>query len=93
MHTLFDVRTSIPNFQYVTPPRVHDVNVLDVIHDEFSRFYIRDKAYIDFKWLFTLHWHGAYYVTRAKDNMRFQRIYSRTVDRKAGVLYDRIGML
>ena len=93
MHTLFDVKTSIPSFLHITSAKVHDVNVLDVIRFEQGSFYIMDKAYIDFERLFTLHKQGAYYVTRAKDNMCFRRIYSQPVDKKTGVLYDQIGML
>jgi Domain of unknown function (DUF4372)/Transposase DDE domain len=93
MHTLFDVNTSIPSFIHITNAKLHDVNVLDIICFEQGSFYIMDKAYIDFDRLFKLHKQGAYYVTRAKDNMCFRRIYSKPVDKKAGVLYDQIGML
>lgn len=93
MHTLFDVKTSIPSFLHITTAKVHDVNVLDVIHFEQGSFYIMDKAYIDFARLFALHKQGAYYVTRAKDNMCFRRIYSQPVDKKTGVLFDQIGRL
>jgi hypothetical protein len=91
MHTLFDIKTSIPGFIHITNAKVHDVNVLDVIRFEQGSFYIMDKAYIDFKRLFVLHKQGAYYVTRAKDNMCFRRIYSKPVEKKTGVLYDQIG--
>jgi hypothetical protein len=93
MHTLFDVKTSIPSFLHITNAKIHDVNMLDVIRFEQGSFYVMDKAYIDFNRLFILHKQGAYYVTRAKDNMRFRRIYSKPVDKKTGVLYDQIGML
>jgi hypothetical protein len=93
MHTLFDVKTSIPSFLHITEAKLHDVNVLDVVPFEQGSFYIMDKAYIDFERLFKLHKQGAFYVTRAKNNMRFKRIYSNSVDKKAGVLYDQIGRL
>ena len=93
MHTLFDVKTSIPSFIHVSNAKVHDVNILDIVQYEFGSYYIMDKAYIDFERLFYLHTQGAYYVTRAKDNMCFRRIYSKAADKKSGVLYDQIGML
>jgi hypothetical protein len=93
MHTLFDVKTSIPSFIHVTNAKLHDVKILDVIQYELGSFYIMDKAYIDFGRLYTLHKQGAYYVTRAKDNMRFKRMYSNTVNKLTGVLYDQIGIL
>ena len=93
MHTLFDVKTSIPSFLHITTAKVHDVNVLDVIRFEYGSLYVMDKAYIDFERLYTLHKQGVFYVTRAKDNMCFKRIYSQPVEKKKGVLYDQIGIL
>jgi hypothetical protein len=93
LHTLFDVKTSIPSFLYISEAKLHDVNALDIIPIEQGSFYIMDKAYIDFERLFSLHNQGAFYVTRAKDNMRFKRIYSSPVDKETGVLYDQIGKL
>ncbi len=93
LHTLYDVKTSIPSFLHITTASVHDVKILDLIPYETGSFYIVDKAYIDFKRLYKLHLKGSFFVTRAKDNMRFKRMYSRTVDKTNGVLYDQIGRL
>jgi hypothetical protein len=93
MHTLFDVVTSIPSFLYISEASLHDVNVLDIVHFEAGSFYIMDKAYIDFLRLFRLHQQGAYFVTRAKENIRFKRMYSRPVDKGTGLIYDQIGRL
>lgn len=93
LHTLFDVKTSIPSFLYISKASVHDVNVLDIIQYEAGSFYVVDKAYIDFGRLFKLHSQGAFFVTRAKNNMRFKRMYSNPVDKTNGVQYDQIGKL
>ena len=93
LHTLYDVKTSIPSFLHITTASVHDVNILDFIPYETGSFYIVDKGYIDFKRLYRLHLKGSFFVTRAKDNMRFKRMYSRAVDKATGVLYDQIGRL
>lgn len=93
LHTLYDVKTSIPSFLRITTASVHDVNILDLIPYETGSFYIVDKGYIDFKRLYKLHLKGSFFVTRAKDNMRFKRMYSRAVDKITGVLYDQIGRL
>jgi hypothetical protein len=93
MHTLFDVKTAIPSFIHISNAKLHDVNLLDIIPYETGSFYIMDKAYIDFDRLFRLHIQGAFYVTRAKDNMCFRRIYSRPVDKDTGILFDQIGLL
>ncbi len=93
LHTLYDVKTSIPSFIYISEANVHDVNILDLIPYETGSFYVVDKAYIDFKRLYTLHLQGSFFVTRAKDNLRFQRIYSKAVDKSKGVQCDQIGRL
>ena len=93
LHTLYDVRTSIPTFIHISNANVHDVNILDLFPYATGSFYVVDKAYIDFNRLYKLHVQGAYFVTRAKDNMRFQRMYSNPVDKTKGVKYDQIGKL
>lgn len=93
LHTLFDVKTSIPSFLYISKASLHDVNILDIIQYEAGSFYVVDKAYIDFSRLYKLHSQGAFFVTRAKTNMRFQRMYSNPVDKTKGVQYDQIGKL
>ncbi len=82
MHTLFDVVTSIPCFLHISEASLHDVNALDIHRFEAGSFYIMDKAYIDFRRLFRLHKQGAYFVTRAKENMRFKRMYQRPLARR-----------
>lgn len=93
LHTLYDVKTSVPSFLQVTTASVHDVNMLDLIPYEVGSFYIVDKGYIDFDRLYRLHLQGSFFVTRAKNNMRFKRMYSRSVDKTTGVRYDQIGKL
>jgi len=93
LHTLYDVKTSIPSFLHISKASVHDVNILDLIQFETGSFYVVDKAYIDFRRLNRLHSQGAYFVTRAKENMRFKRLYSKRVDKTKGVQYDQIGKL
>ena len=93
LHTLYDVKTSIPSFLHISNTWVHDVNILDIIPYEAGSFYVVDKGYVDFRRLYKVHSHGSFFVTRAKDNLRFQRTYSKAVDSATGVLYDQIGRL
>jgi hypothetical protein len=93
LHTLYDDKTSIPTFLYISNAKMHDVNALDFISYEAGSFYVIDKAYIDFKRLYRLNQQQAFFVTRAKDNMRFNRMYSNPVDKITGVKYDQIGKL
>jgi len=93
LHTLYDVKTSIPTFLHVSKASIHDVNILDLIPYEAGSFYIVDKAYIDFRRFYKIHTQGSFFVTRAKENMRFKRMYSKTVDKTTGVQSDQIGVL
>jgi hypothetical protein len=93
LHTLYDVETSIPTFVYISNAKVHDVKILDYISYESGSFYVIDKASIDYKRFYKLNKQGAFFVTRAKDNMRFSRMYSKPVDKTKGVKYDQIGKL
>ena len=88
IHTLYDVKTSIPAFVYITEGNVHDVNALDELTYEANGFYIMDKAYIDFKRLFTINLSKAFYVTRAKENINFKRISSVNPDKTKGIICD-----
>ena len=72
VHTLFDVETQIPAFFLETAASVHDVNAMDVIPYETGAYCIFDRAYDDYKWLFHIHQIGAFFVIRAKDNIRYK---------------------
>jgi hypothetical protein len=88
LHTQLDLKTSIPQFILFSNASFHDVNVLDVICFENGSFYILDKGYIDFGRLYRIHLAGAFFITRAKDNMNFRRLYSRAADKTKGVVCD-----
>jgi hypothetical protein len=90
LHTLLDVQTSVPTFIYITPARVHEVNILDIIAPEAGSFYVMDRGYIDFTRLYTLHLSNSYFVIREKSNTEFKRIYSHPVDRATGIICDQI---
>lgn len=88
IHTLIDVKTSIPCFIHITEGATHDVHGLDALRYENGGFYVLDRGYVDFERLFKINQHGAYFVTRAKDNLNFVRVSSRKVKKKKGVLCD-----
>lgn len=88
LHTLLDIRTSIPTFIHLTSGKVHDVNILDLISIETSAFYIIDKGYIDFERLFNLKNKNAFFITRAKKNLACKRIYSNDVSKYENIKYD-----
>jgi Transposase DDE domain/Domain of unknown function (DUF4372) len=90
LHTLYDVKTSIPSFVHITAGDVHDVNGLDALVYEAGAYYILDRGYVDFERLYNIHQHHAFFVTRAKKNAQLTRIYSSKVNKKAGVRCDQI---
>ena len=93
LHTLYDVKTSIPSFILITTAKVHDVNAMDYLEYEQGSFYIFDRGYVDFSRLYRITLCQAWFVTRAKSNFKFNRMYSRPVDKSTGVLCDQIGTL
>lgn len=88
MHTLLDLRGPIPSFVEITPAKVHDVNILDILIPEPGSFYIMDRGYIDYAKLYRLHQSCAFFIIRAKDNLRGVRIYSHTIDKSTGLRSD-----
>lgn len=93
LHTLLDLRGSIPAFIAITDGKVHDVNILDILATEPGSFYVMDRGYLDFKRLYTLHQTAAFFVTRAKSNMQSKRVYSRPVDKSTGLQCDQTILL
>jgi hypothetical protein len=88
LHTLLDLRGNIPTFLRITPARLHDVNVLDDLTPEPGAFYVMDRGYMDFARLYRWTLAGAFFVTRARKNLRFDRVESRPVDKGTGIQCD-----
>jgi transposase len=81
------LRTDIPEFIFITEGSVHDVNAMDYISIEKGSYYIMDKAYIDFARLYNIMQEKAYFVGRAKENIKFKRLSPRPVDKSLGILH------
>jgi hypothetical protein len=88
LHTLLDLRGSIPSLVIITHGKVHDIRILDQLIFEPGAFYIIDRGYLDFERLYAIHQASAFYVIRAKSNFRFRRLYSQAVDKSTGVQSD-----
>jgi transposase len=85
MHTLLDLRGPIPSFIHVSDGKMGDALALDLITPEAGAIYVMDRGYVDFRRLHILHQAGAFFVTRAKRNMKYHRVYSHAVDKTTGV--------
>lgn len=93
IHTLFDITTQIPAFIHITAASVNDVNAMDYIPYEEDAYYVFDHGYVDFSRLYTITQRKAYFVTRAKSNLKYRRTYSAKIDKSTGVLCDQTGRL
>ena len=88
IHTLLDLKGSIPSFIHVSDGKLHDVHALDLLDLEAGAIYVMDRGYVDFARLHALHLAGAFFVTRAKSNMNWHRVYSMPTDRSSGIICD-----
>ena len=88
LHTLLDLRGDLPVFIQITDGKIHDVNILDELVFEPFAIYLMDKGYLDFSRLFRVNQAGAFFVTRAKTNLAYQRMYSNKVEKELGLRCD-----
>jgi hypothetical protein len=88
LHTLLDLRGNIPSFIHISDGKLHEVNVLDLIPLEAGAFYIMDRGYTDFSRLHAVTQASAFFVIRAKSNLKCRRLYSHLVDKSTGVVCD-----
>ena len=90
MHTLIDLRGSIPTFVAVTTGKVHDVRMLDEMPVSEDAIYTMDRGYVDFARLHAIHKQGAFFVIRSKENLKFKRLYPSPKDKEAGIRADQM---
>ena len=90
LHTLIDLRGSIPAFVIITHGKVHEVTILDDLIVEAGAIYIMDRGYLDFGRFHRIQQSSAFFVTRAKSNFKFKRLYSSAADKTTGVQCDQI---
>jgi len=88
LHTLLDLRGSIPSVIHITPGRVNEITILDHLVVEPGAIYLMDRGYVDFTRFRRFTEAGAFFVTRAKTNHQLARVYSHLVDRATGVRSD-----
>ena len=93
LHTLLDLRGSIPTVVIITGGQIHEVNILDELFWEAGAIYLLDRGYLDFRRLYRLHQCGAFFVTRAKKRFDCRRLFSQRVDKKTGLQCDQIVVL
>jgi hypothetical protein len=90
LHTLIDLRGSIPTYVAITPGKVADVKMLDDMPVSEDAIYAMDRGYVDFARLYAVHEKRAFFVVRAKENLKFKRLYSAPKDKESGVRADQV---
>jgi Domain of unknown function (DUF4372)/Transposase DDE domain len=88
LHTVLDLRGSIPSFVHISEGNASDLTLLDRIAFEPGSFYVMDRGYIDFARLYAIHSAQAFFVIRAKSNMQYRCIASHRVDKHTGLRCD-----
>jgi hypothetical protein len=90
LHTLMDLRGSIPTLIFITHGKVHEINLLDELTFEPGAIYLFDRGYLDFARLHKIHQSPAFFIIRAKRNFRFRRLFSQRADKAKGIQADQI---
>jgi IS4 transposase len=90
LNLALELKGNIPAFFQISEGKAHDINFLDFLDFEIGAYYIMDRGYVDFGRLYKIHQAGAFFVTRAKDNFSFKRLYSNPVDRSTSVICDQV---
>jgi hypothetical protein len=88
LHTAMDLRGSIPTVVHIDDGKSYDTDVLDVLLPEAGAFYVMDRGFFDLQRLHRLAQAAAFFVIRAKTNLRFRRVYSHAVSKESGVMSD-----
>lgn len=90
LHTLMDLDGNIPVFFHISKAQEHDVHFLDRIIYEAGAYYVMDRGYLDYARLYMIDQSSAYFITRAKKNLHWRRLYSNKVDASTGVRRDQV---
>ncbi len=93
LNIAMDLKGSLPSFFHISSGKTHDLEFLDILEYEHGAYYVMDRGYIDYGRLYKIHQAGAFFVTRAKHNFSFRRLYSNKVDKSSGVKCDQVVVL
>lgn len=88
LHAMIDLRGNIPAFLSISDGKLHDVKAAPQIPIEQNGIYIVDRGYVDFEWLWSIQQSSAFFVTRLKRYLKWNRIISHPVNKTTGVRAD-----
>jgi IS4 transposase len=84
LHVVYDPRADVPRSVEITPANVNDVEIGRRTPIKAGTTYVFDKGYCRFDWWRSINDCGAYFVTRAKVNMRLRAVRHRHLRKRAG---------
>lgn len=90
LHTLLDLRGNIPTVIIITGGKVHDASILDQLIWDPGSIYLMDRGYLHFRRLYRIHQSGAFFLTRSRQRLDYQRLSSQVVDKKTGLRCDQM---
>jgi transposase len=88
LHAMIDLRGNIPAFLTITDGKVHDVKAAPQVPIEPEGIYVVDRGYVDFAWLWSIHHTRAFFVTRLKTSIKWNRVISHPVNKDLGLRAD-----
>lgn len=90
LHLGLELHGNIPAFFAFSSVKTADVKYLDQVEYEAGAYYVFDRGYIDFKRFYKIHQAKSFFVTRAKRDWSFKRLYSSPIKKKTGIRCDQI---
>jgi len=95
LHTLLDHSGCLPSFITVTDGKCHDIRVARDKQFGFpallpDSIITVDRAYIDYKWLYSLTQQKVFFVTRAKRNIKYKFLGQHTTSKKTSIIADEL---
>ncbi|MCE5339515.1 MAG: IS4 family transposase [Planctomycetaceae bacterium] len=88
LHTLMDLKGSIPTFVRITSGAVHETTIFPTIPLEASAIYVMDKGYTDFETLYSFSKSNCFFIIRAKRNTVYYRRCSHPIDKSSSIRSD-----
>jgi putative transposase len=84
LHVVYDPLADVPHCVEISPANVNDVEIGRQMTIKAGTTYVFDKGYCRFDWWRKINDSGAFFVTRAKVNMRLRAIRHRYVRKRKG---------
>jgi len=88
LHLVLDNEGYLPCFAVITDGKSHDVTVGRTLRFEPGTIVAMDKGYVDYKWWKEMTDDGVYFVTRFKQDLKYEVIAEREVPQNSNVRRD-----